>query len=71
MRLERERMSEIGTVQEIEDAVRQLSSEDLAAFRIWFAEFDAELWDRQLREDAESGRLDFLADAVYDGGRRR
>lgn len=34
------------TLGEIEQAVRQLSSEDLSAFRTWFAEFDAELWDR-------------------------
>jgi hypothetical protein len=34
------------TVQDVEQAVRQLSIEDLARFRIWFAEFDAEVWDR-------------------------
>jgi hypothetical protein len=55
-------MTEIGTVQDIENAVRHLSAEDLADFRAWFAEFDAELWDRQLTEDVDSGRLDFLAE---------
>ncbi|MBI3946991.1 MAG: hypothetical protein HY321_13790 [Armatimonadetes bacterium] len=49
-------------VQEVEEAVRQLSSEDLAAFREWFAEFDADAWDRQLEEDILAGRLDALAD---------
>ena len=34
-------------VEEIERAVRKLSPEELAAFRAWFAEFDAEVWDRQ------------------------
>jgi len=31
----------MNTLQEIERAVSQLSPEDLAAFRVWFAEFDA------------------------------
>jgi hypothetical protein len=52
----------MSTVQEIEHAVRQLSPEDLAVFRAWFAEFDAAVWDRQFEEDVATGRLDALAD---------
>jgi hypothetical protein len=52
----------MSTVQEIKEAVIQLSPEDLAAFRAWFAEFDASLWDRQLEEDVAAGRLDRLAE---------
>jgi hypothetical protein len=52
----------MSTVLDIEAAVRQLSSEDLAAFREWFAEFDAALWDRQLEGDIASGKLDRLAE---------
>lgn len=48
-------------LQEIERAVGQLSTEELAAFRAWFAEFDAETWNRQLEEDVAAGRLDRLA----------
>ena len=36
----------MNTFHEIEDAVRNLSLEDLSAFRLWFAEFDAGVWDR-------------------------
>lgn len=54
------------TVEEIEDAVRQLSSADLAAFRAWFAELDAAAWDRQIEEDAAAGRLDALADEALN-----
>jgi len=50
------------TVQEIKDAVSDLSPENLAAFRAWFAEFDAMLWDQQLETDVASGRLDRLGD---------
>ena len=52
----------MSTVQEIQNAVRDLSDEDLTAFRRWFAEFDATSWDKQLEADVASGRLDRLAD---------
>lgn len=52
----------MSTLSEIEQAVRQLSSQDLSAFRAWFAEFDAELWDRQFEADVAAGRLDGLAE---------
>ena len=48
-------------VQELQSAVSQLSVEELARFRAWFDEFDAEVWDEQLEEDVESGKLDRLA----------
>lgn len=48
-------------LQEIERAVSQLSAEELADFRVWFAAFDAEQWDRQFEEDVAAGRLDDLA----------
>lgn len=52
----------VRTLSEIEQAVRQLSSEDLSAFRAWFVEFDAELWDQQFEADVADGRLDALAE---------
>jgi hypothetical protein len=52
------------SLQEIETAIKQLSPDELTAFRVWFAEFDAEIWDRQFEEDVASGRLNKLADRV-------
>jgi hypothetical protein len=52
----------MSTLNEIECAVRQLTSEDLSTFRAWFAEFDAELWDRQFEADVVAGRLEALAE---------
>jgi hypothetical protein len=49
-------------LKEIELAVSQLSSEELAEFRNWFAEFDAADWDRQFEADVANGRLDKLAE---------
>ncbi len=52
----------MNTIAEIEDAIVKLPDEDLAAFRAWFAEFDAAAWDRQFERDVAEGRLDALAD---------
>jgi len=52
----------MSTIREIETAVSNLSPEELSAFRAWFAEFDAEAWDRQFEEDVAAGRLDALAE---------
>ncbi|HEY1234097.1 MAG TPA: hypothetical protein VGH22_12040 [Candidatus Binatia bacterium] len=49
-------------VENIEQAVEALTPAELAAFRRWFLEFDAQLWDRQLEEDVRKGRLDKLAE---------
>jgi hypothetical protein len=57
----------MSTIEEIEAAVQELSPEDRAAFLAWYAEFDAEHWDRQLETDAAAGRLDWLvAEACED-----
>ncbi len=48
------------TVAEITGAVKRLPKKDLARFRKWFAEYDAAVWDRQLKADAAAGKLDSL-----------
>lgn len=52
----------MSTVQEIEQAIRSLGSQELAALRDWFAAYDAEHWDQQLELDVAAGRLDRLAE---------
>lgn len=62
----------MSTIHEIERAVRELSPDDLAAFRHWFDEFDAERWDRQFEADAATGRLDeFARQAIEDARQGR
>jgi len=57
----------MSTVHDIEEAIRQLAPQDLAALRTWFAAFDAEQWDQQFEEDVAAGRLDALAqEAIRD-----
>ena len=50
------------SVHEIETAVSSLSSQDLAVFRRWFMDFDAEASDKQFEGDVAAGRLDKLAE---------
>lgn len=57
----------MSTVEELEAAVKGLSPEERAAFRAWFAEFDAAEWDQQIEADVAAGRLDGLvAQALTD-----
>ena len=49
-------------VEAIEQQIEKLSSDELAAFRRWYAAFDAEAWDRQFEVDVKAGNLDVLAE---------
>ena len=55
------------TLEQIENAVKHLPESELVAFREWFANLDAEQWDRQFENDVKNGRLDALGeDALRD-----
>jgi hypothetical protein len=51
-------------VEEIEQQIQNLSGTELVEFRKWFAEFDAQAWDRQFEADVKAGKLDALAEAA-------
>ena len=60
-------------IEDIQEAIEQLSADDLARFREWFEEFEARLFDEQIERDAKAGKLDKLiaeARANYDAGLR-
>ncbi len=50
------------TIEEIEKAVAELTPDQLARFRVWFEEFEANRFDQKIERDAQAGRLDRLAD---------
>ena len=52
----------MGAVEKLELLIKSLSPEELAKFREWFADFDAQIWDRQIQSDAAAGKLDRLID---------
>lgn len=57
-------MSEL---EQLELRIQNLSPEELARFREWFAEFDHLIWDKQIEADSKSGKLDgLIAQALAD-----
>ena len=49
-------------LERIEREVQNLHHRELTAFREWFREFDADLWDQQIKNDAAAGKLDGIAE---------
>lgn len=49
-------------IESIEEQIEKLSPDELAAFRRWYAAFDAEIWDRQFEADVKAGKLDAFAE---------
>lgn len=52
----------MGRVESIESQIQDLSPQELATLREWFADFDAEVWDRQFEADVKAGTLDAMAE---------
>ena len=64
----------MGKIEKLELEVKSLSPAELAAFRAWYEEFDAENWDKQIEADALAGKLDKrVAQAIadYKGGKAK
>lgn len=59
------------SVTEIEAAITELSTNDFAQLSEWFLAYQEKLWDKQMEDDLEAGRLDTLlteVDAEYEAG---
>ncbi len=66
--------SDMSKVESLEDEVARLTPQELAAFREWFAKYDADAWDRQIESDVRAGKLDRLAAealAAHDRGQTK
>ena len=50
------------TVAEIQQAILELPESDYAQLSRWFHELDWEQWDAEIEQDANAGKLDFLAE---------
>ncbi len=58
-------------VQDVETAITQLSPQELAELMAWLEEYHEQMWDRQIEDDLEEGRLDVLlaeVDKEYEAG---
>ena len=61
-------------IQRLERQIKELTPNELAAFRKWFDQYDSVVWDKQIEEDAAAGKLDKLAEkalADHKAGRTR
>ncbi|HVT40661.1 MAG TPA: hypothetical protein VHE78_16585 [Gemmatimonadaceae bacterium] len=61
-------------VEQLEQALENLSLDERASFRAWYAVFDAAEWDQQFDTDVAAGKLDRLADIAlteHNTGRTR
>ncbi len=61
-------------LEKIEQDIASLTPGEVAKLARWFAEFHADVWDRQIADDANAGRLDNLADqalASHHAGKTR
>ncbi len=59
------------SVQDVETAISQLSPQELAELMAWLEEYHEQIWDRQIEDDLEEGRLDVLlaeVDKEYEAG---
>jgi len=48
----------VSTVEKIEAEIAKLSPKEVAQLTRWLVEYDATLWDKQLKEDSKNGRPD-------------
>lgn len=51
-------------VKQIEEAITQLPPKELAELASWLEDYHAQVWDKQIEEDLEAGRLDALLTEV-------
>jgi hypothetical protein len=59
-------------IQILEKQVKKLKPNALAAFRDWFRKYDSDAWDRQIKKDARTGKLESFAreaQAAYKAGK--
>jgi hypothetical protein len=62
------------SVKDIEAAIVQLPAKEVAELTDWLVEHHARIWDDQIADDLEAGRLDELlaeVDKEYESGQAR
>ncbi len=47
-------------IEEIQKEINSLSKEDFKKLRDWIIEKESGYWDREIKNDSETGNLDFL-----------
>ena len=60
----------MSSIENIQQAILNLSKSDYIQLRRWLSELDWEEWDQQIEADSADGKLDFLI-AEADGGQQQ
>ena len=64
----------MSAVDDVERAVSKLDPQELAEFRAWFDAFEGSVFDDRIEADAQSGKLDGVAEQAaedFRNGRAR
>ena len=48
------------SLEQIKEEIESLPENDFIQLRKWFSEKDWKKWDRQIEEDSNAGKIDFL-----------
>jgi len=62
------------SIQEIEQAIKQLPPNELNDLLAWLADYHHQIWDKQIENDLDSGKLDSViaaAEKEYQAGLAR
>jgi len=57
-------------LEQLEEQIQQLSPSEFAELRTWLLERDWEEWDRQIEQDAASGKLEQLFEEAREAHRQ-
>jgi len=55
------------SIEEIEAEIAKLTPAEVRQIARWLAEYESDLWDKQIEEDAAAGKIDrFIEEALED-----
>lgn len=54
------------SVEEIQQAIRDLPNDDLQRIQRWISDLAWEAWDKEIEADSAAGKLDFLLDEAEE-----
>ena len=57
----------MSNIEEMKSAIKSLYETDYVRFKQWFIDRDWAKWDKQVKEDSQSGKLDFLISEAIAG----
>jgi len=52
------------TVSEIESAIEKLAPSEVSKLSEWFADFEAQIWDKKIERDLQNGKFKNLIEEV-------